>query len=184
MSVSKTGAGTKTYRTETFELKTGVVLKLHPFSGVALEALEIRFPDPVVPKVYDEHTGREIENPMHPDYLKAVDAAKSKRALAALDAIVGLGTTLEAVPEGMDGPDSQGWKDRLDLLGYDQSFIESKLKRYVEWIKLVAAGDADGWEQLTIRCLRLSGVPEVDVDNALDKFKSEKKRPADMDDSA
>lgn len=181
---SKTGAGTKTYRTEIFELKTGVVLKLHPFSGLALETLELRFPDPAIPKVYDEHTGREIENPMHPDYLKAVDAAKSMRALAALDAIVGVGTSLESVPEGMDGPHSQAWMDRLELLGKDQAFIDSPLKRYVEWIKVVAAGDADGWEQLTVRCMRLSGVPEVDVDNALDKIKSKAERPADLDGAA
>lgn len=179
---SKTGAGNKTYKTEIFELKTGVVLKLHPFSGLALQTLELRFPDPSVPKVYDEHTGREIENPMHPDYLKAMEETKSRRALAALDAIVGVGTTLEIVPEGMDDPDSQAWADRLDLLGYDQAFIDNKLKRYVEWIKIVAAGDADGWEQLTVRCMRLSGVPEVDVDNALTKIKSDQKRPADLDD--
>lgn len=182
--MSKTGAGTKVYKTETFELKTGVVLRLHPFSGLTLETLELRFPDPKVPKVHDEHTGREIENPMHPDYLKALEVAKSKRALAALDAIVGIGTTLDSLPDGMKGPDSQDWKDRLDLLGYEPAFIESDLKRYVEWIKLVAAGDGDGWEQLTIRCLRLSGVPEVDVDNALTKIKSEQKRATDLDDPA
>jgi hypothetical protein len=152
------------------ELSTGVVLKIMPVSPMAFGELEEKYPAPKVPKSFDEARGREIENPMHPEYKRQVQQVENSKAIAALDLAIVLGTTLVSHPTEMMGPDSEDWQDRLFALGYSDKIIASKTSRYLAWVKYVASpGEAD-FNKLSMAVMRRMGVPEPDVNAALKSF--------------
>lgn len=159
-----------TKKEDTVHLSSGVVLGLVPVSPTAFAELEERYPDPKIPKVMDETRGREIENPMHPDYKKAVQVNEMRKALAAIDLAVVLGTRLISFPDTMLGPDSEEWRDRLFALGHNERILASSTSRYLLWVKLVAACDAKDMTNLQVAVMRRMGVPERDVNDALKSF--------------
>lgn len=151
-------------------LSTGVVLKITSVSPMAFGDLENKYPSPPIPRVYDEVKGREISNPLSAEYKKAVAENENRKALAALDLAIVLGTRLLSIPKGMDGPDSEEWKDTLFAMGYNKESIESKKARYLSWVKLNAASNNADWNMLSMTVMRRMGVPEQDVNAALKSF--------------
>lgn len=151
-------------------LSTGVVLAILSVSPMAFGDLENKYPPPPVPKTYDEVKGREISNPLSAEYKKATTENENRKALAALDLAIVLGTRLLSIPDGMDGPDSEEWKDTLFAMGYSQESIESKKARYLSWVKLSAASNNTDWNILSMTVMRRMGVPEQDVNAAMKSF--------------
>lgn len=158
-----------TSQTDNITLSTGVVLSVNRVSVSLFGEIDVEYPLPKVPKVYDEEREREIENPAHPDYIEELKRVNEIRSTAALDRLVGLGTKLVSVPEGMAGPDSEEWAEQLELLGHSEK-IDKKLMRYVYWVRLLGATHND-WETLVLNILRVTGVVEGDVKKALDSFR-------------
>lgn len=153
-------------------LSTGVVLEINRISPMIFQEVEERYPDPAVPKIYDEQRGRELENPMHPAYLEEKKHVLTQKSLAIMDAIAVLGTKLLSIPEGFEGPDTDSWKEKMYVLGYDDKLIERKLTRYLAWLKMVGAPDIDAdWNMISMAVLRKTGVAEEDVEKAIASFR-------------
>lgn len=179
--ILKSGVG----ESNTLTLSSGVVVGLTRVSPMIFQEIDAKFPMPKIPKVFDEGRGRDLENPMHPDYLAEVERVKEAKAMAALDAVAVLGTYLISVPDGLDGPDSEGWIEKMEFLGYDQKMIDRRLTRYLSWLKSIGAPDVEeDWNRLSIAVLRKSGVTEEDVQKAIASFRDSGEEQADNEGSA
>lgn len=155
---------------DTLTFSTGVVVRTSRVSSAAFGDLEDRFQLPPVPKVLDENRGREIENPLDPIYKKKVSEVESRKAIAALDLAIVLGTTLVSKPDTLFDSNSEEWKDKLKALGYGKEIINSATSRYLLWMKYIAAVEQEDWENLSMSVMRKMGVPESDVNDALRSF--------------
>jgi hypothetical protein len=101
----------------------GVRIRIKRVSASLIDSVTSRVPDPKVPKFFNDEKGREEENPLHPDYLRALADADKERGMAALDAVLMFGVEL------VDGlPKDTRWLEKLklaartgmiDLTGFD-----------------------------------------------------------------
>jgi hypothetical protein len=128
---------------------------------------------PPVPRVKMED-GREIENPTHPDYLRAMDEADSLRASRVLEAI-----TMFAF-ELVDGIPDDGWEKRLAIMerrgaisleGLD---LSDPIDREFAYKKYFAVGNAD-----IIGAGGMAGIRGEDVQAASDMFRRPEARGTD-----
>lgn len=75
-------------------LSTGYKAIFRPVSTALIQRLASKVEDPPVPTYFDENKGREVENPLDPDYARALDKANEKRGLAVMDALIQMGVEL------------------------------------------------------------------------------------------
>ena len=85
-------------------LSTGVVLKAKQASPTILIRVMTAKERPEPPVVFIKAMGREMENPDDPDYIDRVQAWEMNYKNSMLNALVGLGTELVSIPNGMEGP--------------------------------------------------------------------------------
>lgn len=95
----------------TYQTADGVKYRLMPVSAALLDAVTSKIKNPDVPMVYNKDMERDEPNPMHPDYLSALNDANRKRGTAMYDAMVMFGIHL------LDGvPEDDGWITRLQYM--------------------------------------------------------------------
>jgi hypothetical protein len=162
----------------TVTLSTGVVLKVRPVSQFVLYANANRVRRPKVPVVYIESKDREEENPMHPDYLDAMERYEEERAEAVADALLGLGSELVDVPKGFDRPEDTGWSEQLEAIGLEVP--QSGMKRYLRWVRLWAIKTPEDMVALTQRITQLTATPEEAVAEVAESFRNPKERRANL----
>jgi len=92
-------------------LSTGVRVHLGTVSLAALTDAQRHIQQPPIPKSVNPETGKEEENPEHPDYLAAVEQANLERADAVMETLAIFGVELVD-----DLPDDDKWLRRLQLL--------------------------------------------------------------------
>ena len=68
-------------------LSTGIRARLRPVAPSLIADISGSVKYPSVPRFTDE-SGREMENPTHPDYIRDTDAADAKRASLVMEAMV------------------------------------------------------------------------------------------------
>lgn len=86
-------------------LSTGVVLiakQANPNMLIRAMTAQRR---PVPPVYFSKEMGREMENPDDPDYISRVQAWQMEYSNGMLNVLIGLGTEIKSVPDGMEGPD-------------------------------------------------------------------------------
>jgi hypothetical protein len=158
-------------------LASGVRLKLRPPAPKAItlrqEQFELTKPKP--PMVYIEDKGREEPNEADPDYVYALELHEAKRSEMITDILALTGTSLDHLPEGMEGPESDWFADLLLALKIDVS--PARAGRYVQWLKYHAATETE-LNHLNRQLLVMLGTPEQEVNAALEDMKSLAERRA------
>src|SRR3990167_2251112 len=125
---------------EAITLTTGVKVKMTPAPSLLIEQAvsRIKFPDVPVQTLED---GRKVENPTHPDYLKARLEAIRKQSQVAIDVMIAF----------------------VDLQGYD---LTDELDREFVYKKYIAFG-SDDLQALS----QVNGISEEDRRLARDTFR-------------
>lgn len=159
-------------------LKSGVVLRLKPVALQAIWDAMAKIEEPKVPTEYIESKGRSEENPMHPDYIAAVEKYEADRTTAAQDVMWALGTDIAEVPDGFQRPEDQDWADKLEVIGVEVS--EKKGLRYLKWLRYCAITGIEDISNFNIEMARVSGTSEEDVAKMAESFRSDQKRAVDM----
>ncbi|KKM25078.1 hypothetical protein LCGC14_1598620 [marine sediment metagenome] len=151
------------------ELSTGVKLQLHhPSSMLVKEATQaLMKEEPRAPKVFIQEKEREEENPNDPTFIAEHNLWLAEVGIRALRALIPTGTSLLSKPDDVVGPEDEDFTDLMESMGQQPG--TGKYSRYVQWVISVACGAAD-LEILSVRLMRLAGVPEEDVSSVLEGF--------------
>ncbi len=154
---------------KTVTLSTGAVFKIRQVSPMLVSDLTRRYPEPKVPMIKIEGKARSEPNPSDPDYIEAHEEWKHKMIAVAYDALVMFGTELVSLPEGLPGPESDEWVENMSLLGYEPDLSHPK-RRYLAWVKYVAATNDEDVARLNGQVVAESGTPEEEVTKAAESF--------------
>lgn len=151
---------------DTITLTTGVVLKLKHVPILRINAVLERFPYPEIPELWDDEKQRMLRNPNHPVYLEQRTKVDEQRTWAILDTIAALGTEVVSVPPSIAPVESNDWVEELDLLGIAVK-VDSRLARYLAWIKFVAIGTGDDLTAIAQQFGLALGVSEARIANEI-----------------
>jgi hypothetical protein len=95
-------------------LRSGVKVRMRPVSPALVNDAMLRVPMPQVPKVWSEQRGKELPNPLSPDYVESMDRYQREQGQAALNAAIMFGIEL------VDGlPEDGRWIKQLQMLGFE-----------------------------------------------------------------
>ena len=148
-------------------LSTGYYAKIVPVGATLIQEASRSVQDPPIPVVHDEVQG-DIENPMDPNYARAMEAAEQKRELVATDTIIFFGVELRDPV-----PSTEGWlpkllwlqkRGNLDLSSYD---LEDELDIELVFKKYIVVGTMD-----LIKIGAMAGLQQGDVEAAMKSFQS------------
>ena len=146
-------------------LSTGIRVRLKPVAPSLIADISGSVKYPSVP-IFTDESGREMDNPMHPDYIRDIDAADAKRASLVMEAMVMFAFEL------VDGlPEDTSWLEQLALLerrgvislkGID---VKNRLDQEFLYKKYIAVGQED------IRLAgSVTGIRSEDVESASESF--------------
>lgn len=169
-------------------MENGIVIRCKSLPITYLAALRQSFPAPQPPKMPGAG-GLLEEVPDHPDYILALSQYQIDYDAQQNRLIWGMATSVESLPEGIYGPEEDGWIDTVrrasKLLGKPIAVeVEDKDLRYVDWLKYYAAdNERDGWV-LTFLPQRLAGLTLDEVQAAAEAFRYFTRRRADPESPA
>lgn len=151
------------------ELGTGVVIRPKALNQDTFLSILARFPEPLIPTVYDEGRGRTIENPDDPDYLDKVKWRNVELAQAMTLATYALGVEVVSIPDGFPGPNDEDWLDERMVAGLASG--NSPRARLMDWLRHKATINTServpGDNARIMRAVgRLTGTVEADVSEA------------------
>jgi hypothetical protein len=146
-------------------LSSGVEVKAKAVPPLVIMQVMSQFKAPEPPMWKDPKLGREVPNYDHPDYKKAVDEHQILTSEAQANVLLVFGVEIVSVPDGVEEVKSKDWIEKLELAGIE-TFPKSKNWRNLQWLKTVAATDANDLMKITTAVGRLSGVTEADVATA------------------
>jgi hypothetical protein len=166
---------------KTFTLKSGVVLKLKEVPQVVYVDLRNSLPEPSPPIFYNENTGKNEPNMNDPRFKADYANWQVAMSTAIMDLSILFGSEIVSIPDDMPTPDDPEFKSDLRIIlgamGHKPEEIRSMgaKTRYIYWLKYVAtqgrAGKDEELDRLFTAIGRLSGVPEEDVEAAVDGFR-------------
>ncbi len=130
--------------------------------------------EPQPPMAHVVEKERDEPNPSDPDYMAAHQRWTAETSIRLLRALVTSLTTLEDVPEGMDGPESEEFSDMLEGVGLKLG--RSPKLRYVQWVFYVALTEQKDIIDLGVVLMRQSGAREEDVAEAQALFRRGEER--------
>jgi hypothetical protein len=147
------------------QLSTGYWARIVPVGATLIDEATRSVEKPKVPVIHDEAQG-DIENPMDPDYIRAVEEAERQGILVATDTMIMFGIELrDPVPPKEDWIKKIRWmekKGRLDLSGYD---LDDELDVELVFKKYIAVGTKD-----LIELGVMAGLQQRDVEAAIESF--------------
>lgn len=171
-----------------YTLANGIVLKLKPVPPLALRAASARIPEPVVPKVRIESQDRDEDNPNDPNYQMAVMQKSVDQTNAMFTVALLVGTAVDHIPDGLYGPDDDGWitelREALALVGDEAEPVAIReapeRARYLDWLRLYAVvTDADLY-MLSMILVQGVVLSESEVQAAMASFRDRIRRYADL----
>ena len=154
---------------DVLELSTGVKLRLKkPSPMLVKEATQgLMREEQKPPKVFIQEKEREEPNPNDPGYIADHNVWLAEVGVRSLKALIPTGTALIEKPDDIVGPDDEDFVDLMEAMG--QVPATGKYSRYVQWVMSVACSGPD-LEILSVRLMRLAGIPEEDVSDVLGTF--------------
>lgn len=160
-----------------FTTASGVVFNVLPISLYLLRDAIRRLEAPKIPLVHIEDKDTFEENPSDPDYIAALDEFNVRRIEISGDVALYKGTTVHSVPDGVPTHIDDEWRMELLELSEDNLQIPvSGPRRYLAWIRYVAASHSEVLD-LHNRVMQVSGhVMEADVENASESFRGNEGR--------
>lgn len=154
----------------TATLSNGIVLRIKTVPPFVTRAVLSRLEPPAVPTVYNPDKEREEPNPLHPNYLAAMERYAIERVIALGDLLFLKGTEVESVPEGKCRPEDDEWVEELALLNLEVS--ANQRSRYLAWIKFYALATERDIAYVTAMLIQASGLSEEEVQRAIASFRS------------
>lgn len=146
-------------------LSTGVVLKARQANPNILIRIMAANKRPQPPVIFNKAMGREMENPVDPDYISRVKSWEMEYSNGMLNALVGLGTTLVSKPINFPGPDDDLWIMEYGEFGLP-THPESPSWRYIAWVLSKACTNEKDTQLIGDKVKSMSGVKEADVQDA------------------
>jgi hypothetical protein len=163
---------------QSIRLTNGIELRIKHVPPMLLRRVQASIKQPPIPTVWIESRQRDEENPDDPEYLAALEGLHTVRLLADQKARLALGTELISIPEGIEGPDGDGWIDGLRAVGVEPR-IDTKALRYIEWLQLYAMVEHIDQAVVQAACFAATGILEPEVLEAINSFRSSAPRRAD-----
>jgi hypothetical protein len=159
-------------------LSNGVQLKAGKVPPFILTEIDKRFPEPSVPKVYDEQRDRYYDNPNDPNYLKALTSLEQEKGFALSEVLVGYGTKIHYLPEGIESPEDTQWAEDAQVFIPNLVVPEKGRGRYLAWLKYYVIESGEDLMRLAQKVSAKIGVPEAEVGAAVARFQdNEGRRP-------
>lgn len=160
-----------------FTTKSGVVFNVLPISLYLLRDAIRRLEAPKPPLVHIEDKDTFEENPNDPDYRTALDEFNIKRIDISGDVALYKGTTVRSLPENFPAHTDNEWREELiELSDGGIQIPESGPRRYLAWIRYVAASHSEVMDMHN-KVMKVSGhVTEADVENASESFRDNEER--------
>ena len=146
-------------------LSTGVILKAKQANPSTLIRVMTMQKRPTPPLYFDKSMGREMENPNDPDYISRVQAWQMDYSNGMLNVLIGLGTELVSIPNGLQRPEDEQWIADYRALGLPV-ISDSPAWRYITWVMQVAAPTDKDLNLISGKVKTLSGTKEADVQAA------------------
>ncbi len=161
-------------------LSNGIVLSLRPIPPGIIERAIARLEKPKVPKITLKDKGVEEENPNDPEYLDAVAIRERKVIETSTDVMFLVGTVIKSIPDGLCGPDDDGWLD-AEMMGYlgVEAEMKTKYDRYLSWLHLYGLACQEDVLVVLSAVTKMAGLGEEDVQAAVSRFRSRKTRRTD-----
>lgn len=163
---------------ERVTLSSGVVLECRPVNAFIIDAAMAKVKRPTVPTQYIESKGRVEDNPMHPDYLAAMEEYPKLRGEAAMNAFIVFGVKVISVPKDVPAVEDNGWSEGLEAVGL--TIAPAGQARFRDWVQYVAIQSPDDYTLLADTIKRVSGTPEEEVTRAAESFPGGAKRRAHL----
>lgn len=148
---------------------------MKPVPPLLLNAIANSIPEPQVPKIWMEEKGREEENPDHPAYLKALSDRANEIGMRIIEATLLVGTELVSIPDGIAKPSDNSWIKRVELTGKILN-QNDKDERYLTWLRFYAVETQEDLNKINSIPLQLAGIQEVEVETAIETFRSDEER--------
>ena len=156
---------------QVFELANGIRLRLRHVSPRLMKAMRDQSEEgrPQPPMITRENRdGRQEPNEDDPEYKAAFAEWVSGTGWRVLDTLVATCVTVDHVPDGLCGPDTDEWA--VEMADIYRLPIETNPKRrQAQWV-LLQVTDEDLLD-LGPELMAQVGVQEADVQQALDKFR-------------
>ena len=175
-------------RIEQIALANGIVFSLSTVPPLLIRDAALRLPRPEIPMVYIETKSREEENPGDPDYLQAIIDWRAERDEAGLNVALIMGTEPQHIPDGMFGPDDDGWISEIEAtyaaIEMDPPAIGRTVEspaRYLSWCRLYALSTEYDILRITLILTSAIAVSEEDVRRMVDDFRDRARRAADIE---
>lgn len=166
---------------KTVAMSSGVVFKIKEVPQFAYVDLRNSLPEPMPPVIYNPSLDREEPNTEDPRYKAQYSNWTTAISSGITDINIIFGTAISEIPEDVAQPDSEEFMDKLRVMlsrfGWSRQEIREvgKTTRYLYWVKYEAAKsgfDEDGdLSKLLTAVNRVSGVPEEDVTEEMEKFR-------------
>lgn len=147
-------------------LDSGVELALKKVPLLRIQAILEKFTYPPVPEVYDPEKDRTYKNPFDPVYQDMRAEVDQQRTWAVIDAVLAFGTRLRSKPDDIPDIEDDEWIEELSLVGI-QVKADSKLARYLMWVKFVAIVSADDLQKISRQFGLNMGVSEEKIAEAM-----------------
>jgi len=127
---------------EIVELSTGVKVKFNVAPRMLLEQaiLNVDFPEVPVQTLED---GRQVENPNHPEYLKARIDAINKQGDASIDVMIAFVDLVDGLPKDDDWIKRIDYLTRLGHIDLGNYNLEDELDKEFVYKKYIAFGRTD-----------------------------------------
>ncbi len=133
--------------------------------------------EPQPPTAHVAEKERDEPNPSDPEYIEAHERWTAETSIRLLRALVTSITKLESFPEGMEGPESEEFRDMVEGVGL--TLARSVKLRYVQWVFYVALTVQKDIMDLGVVLMRQSGAREEDVAEAQALFRGGEERDSD-----
>jgi hypothetical protein len=161
---------TKTESDRLVHLSTGVTLETKRIPNMIFPEVVRKFKRPEPPDFTNEDTGRVEKNLSDPAYIEAYNNWQSDISLAIVDTMILLGTKVHEIPEDLPDDTDESWTYNLKALGIDPG--KDPAKRYLLWVKYVAATADEDITAIMEKVGSETGVSEAEVSEAVDRFRS------------
>ena len=146
---------------------SGVRIRVHPVSASLIQEVVSAIKDPKPPLVPNPDKDNRLEpNDNDPEYLTALDDARSERAGVTSDVMVMFGIELlDGIPEDEEWMKKLKFLERRGALHLDEYDMEDKFELEFLYKKFVLASN-----EVVMAVSRASGVTEEDVEKAEASF--------------
>lgn len=157
----------------------GVEFEVFKPSVLAIRAVEkqMNAKKPKPPEIFLEDKDRTEPNESDPDFINAMNEWTADLAERQYNVALITGTRISSVPEDVEDFNNDSWHGSLFAMGLELG--NSQQERYLQWVKYISAPIPEDMAILLNSVLSQLGVPEEDVAEAIEAFRSKQERNAD-----